>query len=747
MEKMKMRKHKIIGLLIFSFLISLMFSIGMKDKMLIQPKTSIDITAQLEKNEDSLGTEIWLDTILINNSPISFHNIRLGPGWSLYDDKLVFTGNEPSKLSITIPKYLDVDIIFNKHNYSGLAAIEVNDKTSTIDLFSNDGSNYVMSVENTLNMPIYISMINFIVLSSLIYVTLFLALKYKLENLIIPVAIYILLAYVIGVQGKQQFLFSLISFVPFFVLNYKKNKIHIMLISLLIWFISKLFIQPLNFHYSSESIKLLYTFVQMSFFSVILFVINFIEHFISQYKSNERYRKWFLFTLIYFGINLIVLLLVWPGNWIWDEKSILIYAQSYSFYGWQSYLMVLIYSWSLMFIPFIVGIVLSQMVVVSFIVGYVLEKVSELYKKNYYIVILLMLLSLPPILMNNLYPLRATLYSYLELLFVFKVFYLSKTKAKLTVHNLIFFSFSILVLSFWRTEGIYYLVLGPLAILFIFRKQMNSKRTLLSFLASFLFVGAVYFPFYQLKKSHPNNYLLTIYVNPLSMMFQEDIKISKEDLNNINSVLDVEILKQNPSYNEIPAFFKGVVREDYKEHLSSFNATYMKVILNNIPLFINARLKTLFATSGLDKNYASNSVGGIYASSTTLEEKEIENMVNNDMLSKPINYEFRDKAISIFKGVDEQNHFTLMGSIIWNFIPMIVVMILLFGYFLIKKKFNYVLLLVLVLAKIPLIFITAPANYFFYYFSIYLIGIMIIGILMSQMIEKRKLKGVTHEHS
>ncbi|MBP3766218.1 MAG: hypothetical protein J6G98_03455, partial [Bacilli bacterium] len=121
----------------------------------------------------------------------------------------------------------------------------------------------------------------------------------------------------------------------------------------------------------------------------------------------------------------------------------------------------------------------------------------------------------------------------------------------------------------------------------------------------------------------------------------------------------------------------------------------------------------------------------MYENLNEINDYEIKNMVNNDKLSKPFNINFRNKVMKFFKGVQYNSYtYKWLGRIIWNFIPMLIIMVVLCIYYFIKKEYSYFYIIFLPLIKACLVFCTAPATYFFYYFSIYLIGILIIGIVI-----------------
>jgi hypothetical protein len=78
-----------------------------------------------------------------------------------------------------------------------------------------------------------------------------------------------------------------------------------------------------------------------------------------------------------------------------------------------------------------------------------------------------------------------------------------------------------------------------------------------------------------------------------------------------------------------------------------------------------------------------------------------------------------------------------LHNVIYNALPQTIILIGACLVLLFKKKWGYFFILANVCAKIPLIFLTAPSRLFMYYYSIYLIGAVLVGILLVFGIDAR----------
>ena len=200
-----------------------------------------------------------------------------------------------------------------------------------------------------------------------------------------------------------------------------------------------------DFENLTQSIKTAMTIgAKAVFLLVLLLVWQGIWYFVK--KADRRYVR---NALIYFVINLAVLLLVWPGIWRMDEFGILNSATLLLPVFWQNYLTSLFYVFSLMLIPAPAGIVIVQCACISLLAGYVITWFEKGFGR------LGLLSFIPflffPVLDSNLYPMRMSLYAFLELSLVILLLETRQQSEKLAKCILL-----AAVVTVWRTEAVYY---------------------------------------------------------------------------------------------------------------------------------------------------------------------------------------------------------------------------------------------------------------------------------------------------
>ena len=163
---------------------------------------------------------------------------------------------------------------------------------------------------------------------------------------------------------------------------FSPTNITIFVLSILTLFISRKFIQPQIFDMSTIN-SLKHICIECIFFIVLLISYSYVIKFIKGIKNKEQYYcLWLKKFIIFFIINIILLLLIWPGHWVWDEITVLNAATKTQLNIWQSYLTVIYYSMCLMLIPYACGITIIQSIFISIVMSYISTNLYMIYKKK-----------------------------------------------------------------------------------------------------------------------------------------------------------------------------------------------------------------------------------------------------------------------------------------------------------------------------------------------------------------------------
>lgn len=466
-------------------------------------------------------------------------------------------------------------------------------------------------------------------------------------------------------------------------------------------------------------------------------------------RKEEKGKIEFWTFIIYFGILFLCLIITWPGTWSWDDITILNRATSLDFTPWQHFFSGLFHTLCLQTIPIATGVIFMQILIASLVVGYVASEIGNIYgkdsKQKIIIAISISIISLfPPIILYILSGFRMGIYAFFELLVITKLLVIYKKYEKIEIQDLLEISFFTIVISCWRTEAIYY----PIVVFILFLilgKKIISRKLALIFLITTMVIN------YGIGKYNNslignNNYSLTATMNEVVSLVRTSDDSDEKEIEKINKVIDIEFVFNNPNCNGEACYWTpGVVRnysdEEYKDYLKS----YAKLTLKYPTVTINSMWDTFFNTiSGCgndNKQVVRNNIKGSGNTLKLFDENDGAGELWSNIKSrykKPINSKLRNSLIMLLGGIDREYNITILHRLFWNCIIPFILIIFSLIYRLIKKDWYMSVLILLVMARVPLLFVTAPAPYFMYYLSVYLCSYILSFITIFEIISKSK---------
>lgn len=452
-------------------------------------------------------------------------------------------------------------------------------------------------------------------------------------------------------------------------------------------------------------------------------------------KADRRFVR---NSLIYFGINLLVLFLVWPGIWRMDEFGILNSAVNLIPVFWQNYLTSIFYVFSLMLLPFPAGVIIVQCAVVSLAAGFVITWFEKRFGKWGLLSFIPFLFF--PVLDSNLYPMRMSIYAFLELVLLVIMAEKSEksdhdmsrnTQTEKKKESLFVCIVLAAIVTVWRTEAIYYLLFFPLLLWVLFAKNWSRKK-LVQTICGYLILSLVLLVPQTVgdKLTSGNQYNLTSVVLPLVPLVEAaDASSScQEELDAIDRVINVEVAVQGAKENKsgISLFWSNpdFQRTDYTDdEYAQFKSAYYRLILKYPTVFLQERFACFMQSVDLLEN------------TTELFSKE--GVPNYETfgtypLTKPVNETLRNRTICLmeWRNSSDYEQKKIGYSLVYGpFLP-IVILLVSWAYCLLRKKWKQFFILSLPLIKVPLIMLTAPSRLFMYYYSLYLIGYVLLFYLL-----------------
>ena len=320
-------------------------------------------------------------------------------------------------------------------------------------------------------------------------------------------------------------------------------------------------------------------------------LISFWQHIhttINRVKENNSETKTFLkYFFIYFSIMIVFLVITWPGVWRNDEFFILHKVIFLHLDSWHHWITSFYYLICLCIFPNPSGIVIIQVALISAIISNIITKLNKLYpdQPNWLIMIPLIF---PSIIINNLYPIRLTLYSYVEIYLFSTIVFKYLDKSNINYKDILIWGLLTSLVAIWRSESIFYLIAIPM-VFFIFLKDRLSLRKIITLLLITILASSSILRF-QRDCGNGKNYTLMSIIAPLRAIVQTDFKSNnkKNDLEVIGKIYNLNYLVKgtNEEY-----FWESVKKNSLDEDLPELQKVYAKLIIYNFSTFTKERME------------------------------------------------------------------------------------------------------------------------------------------------------------
>lgn len=509
-----------------------------------------------------------------------------------------------------------------------------------------------------------------------------------------------------------------------------RSNILVLLISTIHFIIT--FFGKISFNNPEYYFHLKFAFFKAISFLLILIFWYFLFFIVKKLKIKDE--RWVRISKVfgtYFGISMILLIVTWPGIWVWDEFNILHLSSYLEFLYWQNYLSSVTYILSLMIIPFPAGIVICQLFLISIIITFIIE-VSAIKSIWIYFIILF----LPPIILHNLIPIRATLFAYFLLFVVFYFYYYLNKLETLKIVNFIPLFIFVPIIVIWKSEGIVLLPFILFMLYWVSKNKISWKKLGIVFGVLLLLIFIVRKPQNDWSKKEymiSNEYNVLTMLNPLSMMLQEK-KLNKfEELKpQLSKYINLDVLKKYPDYKENKAFWNEKEKlfvSSRKEDFNSFKNAFVTLVKANPAVFFKYRWKTFEVTAGFINDPSRRNRNGLVENTDLVP---IKNFVHDNQLCTVLFPNARTQFINILEGssLSNKEKSTFIFHVTWN---IIFVLILLIGITLYSIYYRDMLLFLINIMLWSLtigLFLTAPASYFMYYFPVYLVTVLLFFSLV-----------------
>lgn len=462
-------------------------------------------------------------------------------------------------------------------------------------------------------------------------------------------------------------------------------------------------------------------------------VVSFVAEFFRRAAPSTRLivGAWAL----YLGVLLAIL---WPGLLTPDTRALYLWAFEYPLSDWFGSFTALQYSAALQLLPHVGFFAIFQLAMWCIAMGlsdYVLRKNgAKLWVR----------LALQAFLMTSV----AVMYEIFQLSrdvsFVIalaahlafqteRIFARERTSLESTVGMAI----SGALMCAIRLDSIV-VVLASVAMVYLFAPR--ARHQLVAAAAVFLTLYVFFTPLSGTLAGRLRNtfgYTLSLIINPLGYIINNDFRSPdrEKDLQTIDKVVSVDVIKKIQKPDEIAAYWGGAVREQSTwQERRDFMRVFLRLVVTNIDLFLEGRLITFMGATGLrerngayvHKDYDSSSGGG----------KDV-----SGLIAAPLFPDARANLLGFVKSSATYGGATLSGSALnFNVLPSILICIVILGFF--RKAPAAASVAAVLLVKAFLMVAFAPASQHLYYLSLQVSTPFALAVLLVEMgLTNRQPKG------
>lgn len=510
----------------------------------------------------------------------------------------------------------------------------------------------------------------------------------------------------------------------------KRNKCPI-IIAMIQWFVTTVLqFDRAFFTYEQETktfivVKILYFFFLIIAWCFGLDVLKKIK------AGNADYQRASRIFMAHFSILMILLLILWPGTWAWDDLGVLNGIRCYEgFYPWQHIITGIYQDVMLQILPFPGGIIFLQNIIISLCVAFSVSKFEKAYNlkrmKNFYVDIMLKVIPffLPPVLMYQFSGYRMGLYVYVELVMLVILICAIKDSEEWSWSYLALFCFLGVVVCSWRTESFLYLPFILVLLLFVNKIVLSRIKRIACFVL--LIMGFWGMNLWQNHELGNDNYKIISLIGPCAELVRAaDAQADAELLAAVDKVVSLQTIYDNPDiHGEQLYWSKDVVRDAYiKEDYDNYLNAVVKLSLKYPKAVIAERGILFLGSIGIGET-VTNVLLAARLFDENNENNNAELVLSRDLIANtPVFKNIRKAAISILGGRrPDGNPIGILQKLIWNAaIPMV---FLLYGWLklLLQKKWYLWLICTAVIIRIPVVILTQPANWFMYFLSFYFLG-------------------------
>lgn len=472
--------------------------------------------------------------------------------------------------------------------------------------------------------------------------------------------------------------------------------------------------------------------IKTIFFIILILIWQLIGYVVKNYPTSAAIKAFIKFSGIYFLIIMIFQLSLWPfivGNQMYYGyfNDTIHLTNTAVFQGiFIKYFRI----YSLMLIPNISGISIVQIIIISLIIGHIMQKIKVYFNLNKSIYFFYIPFLSPLIIQYNLHMEKDVIYGYCLLFLISVLLFVKLNKSPDRLNkNLFLIAFLSAVVASIRPGGIFFFVATPFMLYFLNYKFMSFRKILL-FIVFNLIMSLIFIPniistvvFNKYGDSYKNIYILN---NTFKVLLQEAVENDNEyvldEFDSGTSLKSEKLLSKNMVLGD--GFFTELPERDQDK----FEIISQKLMEEYFYEYIEYKFKRIpkkLRIIDLNPNPHDTSAYDEYSSQSYHSIKDKIVQISPSVYAKTINF---------FKTYNNYLVFPYYG-LIMLFISMYTVAVFVSIIFNIKKALTISCFLI---GYIIFQILIVPYAGFRFFFPGYLIGYLLIFYLIFYFIGNKK---------
>lgn len=451
--------------------------------------------------------------------------------------------------------------------------------------------------------------------------------------------------------------------------------------------------------------------------------------------------------LLFAGWTLAATLLfaaIWPGYLISDSVSALKYSLEFPFNTWLGFFTPFCNAAILQLVPHIAALTAFQLIVTAAVLAHACDTIVAVTGRRIWALPFALLVACSPALVYNFgLQSRDTLFAVLVL---WLAVFVMRTAQRIAAgpRSLLLAGFvGGLTVAMRSSDG--WFVLLPLCVLIPWLVRSRRLSGLFAGAAAMtVILFAVLLPAKLGQRGDAFAYRVANTVNPLGYVMQSRFATDRDQhLGEIARVVDIDKIRELQTPYEIPAWWSGgLIREGATpQQQAAYVGHVVAYLRENVSIFLAGRVQTFLAASGLSAG--GFKIDDMYAANWPVQYIPPSNY-NVDLAAGRPFPALADAAKGWFDRSARFDPALTSGSaVFWNLLPWLAVLVLVicFG----PRTPGLRLAALLVLARVPVLFMTVPAAQFKYYLPVVLAGSFILVLALAGLAQRTQRTSTPHQ--